>query len=135
MGEGDGETPGAGVGTAGEVVELLHRLEGDLVVVFELVGDLGDARAGDRAEVVVPPVDALAGLAVVGRPAEIGGVDVGGEPFLEAVQLVGADEMHLARQRGVIAGAAQVVGVGRDVGGEFGGVVVDPGAARQLRPT
>jgi hypothetical protein len=63
--------------------------------------DLGDARAGDGAEIVVPPVDPLAGLAVVRRPAEIGGVDVGGQPLLEAVHLVGSDEMHLARQAGV----------------------------------
>jgi hypothetical protein len=47
-------------------------------------------------------------------------------------KLVGADEMHLARQAGLVARAAQVVGEGRNVGGEFGGIVVDPGAARQL---
>jgi hypothetical protein len=42
--------------------------------------------------------------------------------------------MHLARQAGLVARAAQVMGEGRDVGGEFGGVVVDPRAARQAGP-
>ncbi|MCY1238204.1 hypothetical protein D9M72_509290 [compost metagenome] len=135
MREGDGQAPGATVGVvvfARQLVELLVGEEGDLVVIFHLVGDLGDAGAGDRAEIVVPPVDALAGLAIVWRPAEIGRVDVGRQPFLEAVQLVRADEMHLARQRRVVAGAAQVVCIGRDRGLVLGGVVVDAGAARQL---
>ena len=101
VGEADGQAPGARVVAAGEVVELGGGVVGDLVVVFELVGDLGGAGAGDRAEGVVPPVDALAGPGVVRGPAEVGGVDVGGQPLLEAVQLVGADEVHLAREAGL----------------------------------
>ena len=135
MAEGYGQAPRPRirlVGMARQLVELLRREEGDLVVIFDLVGGFGDAGAGDRAEIVVPPVDALAGLAVVGRPAEIGRVDVGGEPLLEAVQLVGADEMHLAGQARVVAGGAQMMRVGRDVGSELGGIVVDAGARRQL---
>ena len=131
VGEADRQAPGARVGLPGEVVELRRRLEGDLVVVVELVGDLGGAGPGDRAEVVVPPVDAAIGLLPVGGPAEVGRVDVGGQPLLEAVQLVGADEVHLAREAGRVAGAAKVVGEGGQIGGELGGVVVDPGAARQ----
>ena len=131
VGEAGGQAPGAGVKAAGQVVDLLHGLMADVVVVFELVGDLGHARARHGPQVVIPPVDAFAGFAVVGGPAEIGGVDVGGQAFLKPVQLVGADEVHLAGQGGVVAGAAQVVGVGRDVRGELGGVVIDPGAARQ----
>ncbi len=72
------------------------------------------------------------GLRVVGCPAEIGGIDVRRQPLLEAVHLVGADEMHLAGKRRLIAGAAQVVRIGRDVGGEFRGIVVDARAAREL---
>ncbi|OIQ73123.1 hypothetical protein GALL_452420 [mine drainage metagenome] len=89
-------------------------------------------RAGDRAEVVIPPVDPLARFAVIGGPAEIGGVDVGGEAFLEPVHLVGADKVHLARQRGAVTRAAQVVGIGRDVRGELCRVVIDAGARGQL---
>jgi len=74
---------------------------------------------------VIPPVDALAGLAVIRRPAEIGWIDVGRQAFLEAMELVGPDEMHLARQAREIAGAAQVVGERGDGGRELGGVVVD----------
>jgi hypothetical protein len=115
-----------------QVVEPLARVVGDVVVVFHLVGDLGHAGAGHGAEVVIPPVDPLAGLAVVGGPAEVGGVDVGGQPLLKAVHLVGADEVHLARQAGEVARPPQVMRVGGDGGGEFGGVVVDAGAGGHL---
>ena len=80
---------------------------------------------------MIPPVDPLAGLAVIRRPAEIGGVDIRCQPLLEAMQLVRPDEMHLAGQAGVIAGAAEVVGVGRDVGGEFGRIIIDACPGRQ----
>ena len=132
MGEADRQAPGPFFGAARQVVKLLHRLMGDVVVIFKLVGDLRHARAGDGAKVVVPPVDPLPRLAVIRRPAEIGGVDVGRQAFLEPVQLIGADEMHLARKGRRIARPAQVVGIGRDVGAEFGGVVIDAGAAGQL---
>ncbi len=132
MGEADGQAPGPAVMAAREVVELARRVVGDLVVIFHLVGDLGNAGAGDRTQIVIPPVDAFAGLAVVRRPAEIGGIDVGRQPLLEAMQLVWADEMHLARQAGLVAGGAQMMREGRNVGGKFGGVVVDARAAGQL---
>jgi hypothetical protein len=48
------------------------------------------------------------------------------------MELVGPDEMHLARQAGVVARAAQVVGERGDGGRELGGVVVDARPARQL---
>ena len=130
MGEAHREMPGPRIVAARQIVELLRREVGHLVVVFELVGDLGDARAGHRAHVVIPPVDALAGPAVVRGPAEIGRIDIRGQPRLETVELVGPDEMHLARKAGRIAGAAQVMRIGRQVGGEFGGIVVDPRATR-----
>ena len=96
---------------ARQVPELGDSAEADLVVIFKLVGDLGHARAGHRAEVVIPPVDAFARLAVVRRPAEIARVDIGGQPLFEAVQLVRANDMHLAREAGVIARAAQMMRV------------------------
>ena len=120
------------VGCARIFVELLRRKEADLVVILHLVGGFGDARAGDRAEIVIPPVDALAGLAVIGRPAEIGGIDVRGQPLLEAVQLVRTDEMHLAGQTGRIAGGAQMMREGRDGRDKLGGIVIDAGARGQL---
>jgi hypothetical protein len=48
MREADRQAPGAVVLAPREIVELL-RGEGDLVVVFHLVGDLGHARAGDAS--------------------------------------------------------------------------------------
>ncbi|MNE82951.1 hypothetical protein D3C80_1797240 [compost metagenome] len=99
MGEGNRQAPGAPAGVvvfARQLVELLIGEEGDLVVILHLVGDLGNAGAGDGAEIVIPPVDALARLAIVRRPAEIGGIDVGRQTLLETVQLIRANEVHLA---------------------------------------
>ena len=107
-------------------------MKGDFVVVLHLVGDLGHAGAGDRSQVVIPPVDALARLAVVRRPAEVGRIDIGGQPGLEAVQLIRTHEVHLARETGGVAGATQVVRPGRHGGAKFGGVVVDAGTRGQL---
>ena len=96
MGKAGGQAPGPRVKPAREVVDFLHRLVADVIVIFELIGDLGHARAGDGAEVVIPPIDALVWFAVVWGPAEIGGVDIGGQPVFKAVHLIGADEVHLA---------------------------------------
>ena len=81
---------------------------------------------------MIPPVDPLARFAVVGGPAEIRGVDVRCQAFLETVQLVGANEMHLARETGLVARTAQVMRVGRGRGAELGRIVVDAGRRRQL---
>lgn len=68
----------------------------------------------------------------VGRPTEIGGVDVGGETFLEAVDLIGPDEVHFARQDGAIAARAQIVRQRGRLGGKFAGIVIGADARRQL---
>jgi hypothetical protein len=81
---------------------------------------------------VIPPIYPLPRFAVIGRPAEICGVNVGGQAFLEPMHLVGADKVHFASEGGLVARAAQVVGVGWDIGREFGGVVVDAGAVGEL---
>ena len=96
-------------------MQFARRVVGHLVIEFELVGDLGDAGPNDRAHVVVPPVDPLARVVVIGRPAEVGRIDVGRQALLVAMELIGTDEVHLAGERGLIAGAPQVVGEGRDV--------------------
>ena len=95
-------------------MQLLDRVERDLIVIFELVGCLGDTGRRYRAEIVIPPVDALAGLSIIRRPAEVGRIDVGGQPFLESMQLIRPDEVHLARQAGVITCAAKMMREGRD---------------------
>ena len=96
VGEADGEAPRAIVCAARQIVELARRVVGNLVVIFHLVGYLGNAGAGDRSHVVIPPVDALARLAVVRGPTEIGRIDVGRQAFFESVQLIRPHEMHLA---------------------------------------
>ena len=77
------------------------------------------------------PARPLAGMVPVRRPAVIGGIDVGRQPLLEAVQLVRPAEVHLAGQDRAIAAKPQTMGEGRNVGGEFRGVVIDAGARRQ----
>src|SRR5690606_14010135 len=62
MGEGNRQAPGAPrgiVGSARKFVEFLLGVEGYFVVIFHLVGDLGDARAGNGTQIVIPPVDTL----------------------------------------------------------------------------
>ena len=80
---------------------------------------------------MIPPVDPLTGLAVIRRPAEIGGVDIGGQPFLEPMQLIGTDEMHLAREASLVSRPAQVMGIGGDIGGKLGSIVINARAGRQ----
>ena len=110
---------------AGKVIELADGEKGDLVVVLELVRYLGDARLQHRGHVVVPPVDAFTLAPPVGGPTEVGGIDVGRQPLLESVQLVGTHEVHLAGKTGAISGQPQVVCPGRNRGRKLGGVVVD----------
>src|SRR6266702_2904907 len=62
VGKGNSQAPWTAaliVVFAAEMIELLVGEEGDLVVIFHLVSDLGDPCTGDRAEIVVPPVDPL----------------------------------------------------------------------------
>ena len=120
------------VGLAGQVVQAAAGGEADLVVVVDLVG--GERLAGPRqaVHVVVPLADPLAGRIPVGRPREVGRVDVGGEATAEAVQLVGPDEVHLARQHRPVARQVQPVGDGGGCGTPLRRVV--PGADLRCRP-
>jgi hypothetical protein len=131
VGEGDDEAQRRVAVVAGLIVDAPGGLERHVVVVLDLVGDLGDPGLLDRAHVVIPPVDALLAQAPVGGPAEVGRIDVGGQALLQAVQLVGPDEMHLARQAGLVALEPEVMGEGRDGGAEFRRVVVDAGVRGQ----
>lgn len=108
---------------ARDVVELLLRGERDFVVEIELVRAHARARLQHRAHVVIP-ARPLGRLVPVGHPAEIGRIDVGREPFLEAVQLVGAAEMHLAGQHRPVAARAQVVRERQRLRRQLGGVIV-----------
>src|SRR5688500_4073734 len=114
MAERDAETQGDIALEADVVVDTPDRVERNLVVEFELVRDLGYSGLLHGGHVVVPPVDPLAWPAPVGSPAEVSGEDVRREPLLEAVQLVGADEVHLPAQAGPVALEPEVVREGRD---------------------
>ena len=132
VGKADGHAPRAVIKATRQVIDLARCLECDGVVIFHLVAYFGHPCARHRPHVVVPPVNAFAGFAIIGGPAEISGIDISGQTFLEPVQLVGADKMHLARQAGVIARTAQVMRIGRHAGRKFSRVVIDARGARQL---
>ena len=66
---------------------------------------------------------AFARLIPVGSPTKIGRVDVGSEPFLKTVELIGAHEVHFAREDGQVAELAKMVGKGRHFGWQLGGIV------------
>ena len=132
MGEAHRQAPGPSILPPRNIVELARRVIGNLVVILHLVGDLGDAGAGDRAQIVIPPVDPLARPRIVRRPAEIGGIDIGRQPLLEPVQLVGSDKVHLAGESRVISRRAQMMRKGRDVRRELRRIVIDACPAWQL---
>jgi hypothetical protein len=116
----------------GVVEDAAPGEEADFLIVVDLEGAGGDAGFAHRLHVVPPFVDALVGQLPIGRPGVVGGVDVGGQPFLEAVELVRPDEMHLARQAGAVAGGAEIMREGRNRGGELAGVVIGRDARDQL---
>ena len=131
MRERDDKEERLGPGAACEVEELPHRGERDLVVVVLLQARLAPARTEDALHGVVPG-ELLAGSAApVRRPVEAGRIDVGGEPFLEAVELIGADEVHLAGQAGGVAVGSQMVRQRWSRRRELRAVVVNAGPRRQ----
>ena len=73
----------------------------------------------------------MVGAIPVRRPVEVGGIDVGRQPLLEPMQLIGSAEVHLARENGAIAAKPESVSKGRNVSCELSRIVVDPRARRQ----
>ncbi len=108
-----------------QLADALDGAEADLVVVVGLVGRLVHAGVEDAGQVVVPREPLAGGQAPIRRPVESGRVDVGGQTLLEPVQLIGPDEVHLAREDGVVAARTQQMGDRRRLGGQLGGVVED----------
>ena len=123
LGEGHAQEERAIVGIAREVEQLLGGEELHLVVVVDLEAAQARPRLHHRAQVGARG-DPLRPLLPVRQEGERRRVHIGGEPLLEAVELVRADEVHLAAQDGAVAEQREVVREGRGVGAELGGVVV-----------
>ncbi len=113
----------AAIPAARHVEELLTRIEDDFVIEVDLVGARARSRLRNRIHGVVP-ARAMLETVPIGRPAEVGRVDVGGEPLFESMQLIGAAIVHFAAEHRPVAGASQIVGIGRHLRREFRGVVV-----------
>ena len=107
--ERDGERERPVIAPVRVLVQPAHRLELRLVVIGDV--DASPVRSGleHPAHVVVPLEPRLVVDPPVRRPQEVGRIDVGGDPLLVAVKLIGADEVHLAGETRPVAGVAQVV--------------------------
>ena len=105
-----------------QIVEFLDAVELDLVVVVDLQAAHALAGLHHRAE-ADPGRAVLRLVGPVRCPGEVGRVDVSGEPLLEAVELVWADEVHLAAEDGVVAEIVGVVGHRRPLRRELDRVV------------
>src|SRR4029077_2544314 len=98
----------------------------NLFVVVHLQRRLGDARLENAAHVVIPgQVCAEWGLPVR-YPVHARRIDVGRQAFLETVQLVGPDEVHLAGEDGPVSIRTEVMRNRWDGSRQLGAVVVDP---------
>ena len=130
-GERDAQEERPSGGIAREVVQLANCAVADLVVVVHLHRRRADPGRQHALHRVVPGQALRQRRTPVRRPVQVGGVDVGREPLLEAVQLVGADEVHLAAQARVVARRTETVRHGRLGGAQLGRVVVDADARRE----
>jgi hypothetical protein len=111
---------------ARDLVQLADRVEGDLLVVVGLHAGVADARRQDALHGVVPRERIVERAAPVGRPVDVGRVDIRRQTLLEPVELVRPHEVHLPRDGRVVAGRAQGVDDGRRSGGQLRGVVIHP---------
>ena len=108
---------------AGHVEELAAGMKDDLVVEVDLIRASAGSRLRDRVHAVIPARPLLEARPI-GRPAEIGGVDVGRQALLEAVQLIGPAEVHFPAEHGLVAGAPQIMCESGHLRGKLGGIVV-----------
>ena len=119
-------------GLAGIAHQAAAGRKTHLLVIFDLEGRHRASGLEHRIHVVIPAVDPLAGIVPVRHPGEIGRIDVGRDPLLEAVKLVRADEMHASGKAGPVTGAAQVMRECRHRGCEIRRIVVGAVAADKL---
>ena len=95
-----------------------------LFVIFDLESSRRHTGLNDRIHIVIPFINAFIRRLPIRRPGEIGRIDIGGDTFFKAVQLIWPDEMHLARQTGAIAHPPQIMGECRHAGRELAGIVI-----------
>ena len=131
MGERDNHAERSFIGRTGQIIEFAHAVKGHFVIVIQV--ERGGALTGgdDAKHVVIPLLNAFR-VFPVGRPGEVGGVDVGGEPLFKAMQLVSTNKVHLTAQNSLVAQVAQIVGKGGNLRRHFAGVVIDAGVRGQL---
>ena len=114
------------VACASQVVNCSHGPKRHLFVVVDLKGCFHHPGLENAAHVVVP-LEAIGQRGLpIGDPVHASGVDVRRQPLFEAVQLVWADEVHLAGKAGAVAGCPHAMGNRRHGGGELRAVVIDP---------
>lgn len=122
---------------------MLTNLVHDLFVVVELVRTDAGSALEHRGHVVVPLKPSLRVIPIDGPvcnvsapssrrrnvrnsnlPTKVCWIDVWSEAILKAMQLIGADKVHLASESGLVSFPPEVVGVGWDVGIQVRSIVV-----------
>jgi len=106
----------------------LHRAIHNFIIIFHLVADFGDNGPGDRAEIIIPPINAFTRFAIIRCPTKISWINICFGVGLKAVKLIWPYIMHLASQNGVIAMPVQMMRIGRNGRDKFSRIVIDPGA-------
>ena len=129
--ERDGERERPVIAPVRVLVQPAHRLELGLVVIGDVDASPVGSGIEHPAHVVVPLEPGLVVDPPVRRPQEVGRIDVGGDPLLVAVELIGADEVHLAGETGPVASVAQVVVEGGYGSGKLDRVVEGTDPRRQ----
>ena len=125
----DRQTPWPTVIATHQIIKLAGSVMGNLIIIFQLIGCLANTGARDAAHVVIPPIYAVTGLTIIQCPAEIGRINICGQALFKAMQLIRANEVHLAHETGLITGTAQMMRIGRKRRYEFGRIVIGPGKA------
>ena len=116
---------------AGNRNTILVATLGLSIFLMELSRLAADTRDYWLPPMLAEPVHVL-GAAVDISLTQIQLVNIGVALIVIASGELIMQRTHLAGKAGVVTGAAQMMGIGRNIRGEFGGIVIDAGAGRQL---
>ena len=77
-----------------KLIQRLHWAMRHFIIIFHLVAGLGDP-AGDLAQIMIPPINALTRFAVIRCPAKVGRVNIGCDRGFKPMKLIRTDIMRL----------------------------------------
>ncbi len=118
------------ISVVGVVMNPAARFNGNLFIILGVDTATHCSGIEDRLHGMVPGYPDSRIKCPVTGPRKVCRIDIRGDPILETMELVSADEMHLARETGVVAHDPQIVRQSRDLRLELAGVVIDVNATR-----